>query len=257
MTNLGRCESKKGSAGFSLIEVVITIGILMSLTIAVASMLRSGFDVKAGLSQKSKVSHRLSVAMQRISNDIQHTFFVSTKSTYKNGIGRQMKTMFKIDKVGSKGDKLLLTTKTHIPMIAGRYESDLTFVTYQLQDAKDVPGRTHLYRGEYPYIPADLKEEPPTRILARNIKNITLEPWTGERWSKDYWDTGRGDTRNLLPKMVRITIEAWSEDREVDDTRGETIDQQTETLSTVIFLNDSWEYTELKEPDKTIKWGNM
>ncbi len=109
MAKFAMNHSKK-DAGFSLLEIVITIGILMSLTIAVASMLRSGFDVKAGLSQKSKVSHRLSVAMQRVANDIQHSFFVSTKSSHKNGIGRQMKTIFKIDKIGAKGDKLLLTT---------------------------------------------------------------------------------------------------------------------------------------------------
>lgn len=250
-------QKARGQAGFSLIEVVITIGILMSLTLAVASMLRAGFDVKAGLSQQSKVTHRLSVVMQRVVDDIQHAYFVSTKNVYKNGIERKMKTVFKVDKNGSKGDKLTLTTKTHRAIVSGRYESDLTLVTYELQDAKEVPGRSDLYRGSFPYIPADLREEPPLKLLARNIKNITIEPWTGERWSKDYWDTGRGDTRNILPRMVRVTVEAWAEEREPDDGRDETYDQHTETLSTVVYLYEAMEYAELKTPDKSIKWGNM
>lgn len=252
-----RVMKNQSQAGFSLIEVVITIGILMSLTLAVASMLRAGFDVKAGLSQQSKVTHRLGVAMQKVVDDLQHIFFVSQKVQYKNPTSRKMKTIFKIDKNGSKGDKLTLTTKTHQSIVAGRFESDQTLVTYELQDSKDVPGRTHLYRGEFPFIPADLREEPPLKLLARNIKNITFEPWTGERWSKDYWDTGRGDTRYLIPRMVRVTIEAWAEEREPDDGKDETYDQATETLSTVVYLYEAAEFAELKTPDKTIKWGNM
>lgn len=246
-------------AGFSLIEVVITIGILMTLTLAVASMLRGGFDVKAGLSQQSKVAHRLQIAMQRIVDDLQHAYMLSPKIDKGkiNFAERKIKALFKIDKVGSKGDKLTLTTKTHRAMIAGRHESDLTLVSYELQDAQDAPGRTHLYRGSFPYIPADLREEPQMRLLARGIKALTFEPWTGERWSKDYWDSGRGDTRNSLPRMVRVTIEAWSEDREDGDGRDESYDERTETLSTVVYIYEASEYAELKQPDKSIKWGAM
>lgn len=243
-------------SGFSLIEVVITVGILMTLTIAVASMLKAGFDVKEGLSQKSKVVHRMSVAMAKMADDVQHAFFVSAKDVAKNGIGRTMKTVFKIDKV-SAGDKLSLTTKTHRALVAGAAESELTYVIYELRDAKDAPGRKDLYRAETPFIPSDLKEEPPMRLLARNIKTLTVEPWTGERWSKDYWDTGRGDTRNRLPKMVRITLEAWTNDRKQDDGQDESIDQLTDKMQTVVYLEDSWEYTELKEQDKSIKWGAL
>lgn len=257
MSHQKKQSGRQQERGFSLIEVVITIGILMSLTLAVASMLRSGFDVKAGLAQKSKVSHRLSVAMQKISDDIQHTFFVSTKSSFQNPIERKMKSIFKIDKNGSKGDKLSLTTKTHRAIVSGKFESDLTYVVYEIRESKDVPGRSHLYRGEFPYIPADLRDDPPFRVLAKHLKNIKFEAWTGEKWSGDYWDTSRGDTRNLLPKMVKVTLEAWAEEREPDDGKDETYDQQIEVLSTVIFLNDSLDYAELKTGSKSIRWGNM
>lgn len=246
----------KRESGFSLLEVVITIGIMMSLTMAVASMLRGGFEVKEGLSQRSKVIHRLTVAMTKLSADIQEAFLVSTKDVAKNGIGRNMKTVFRIEKTGS-GDKLALTTKTHRPMQAGTHESELTYVTYELLDTKDATGRKDLYRSESPYIPADLREDQPMRLLSRGIKTMTLEFWTGERWSKDYWDTGRSDTRGRLPKLVRITLEAWSQDRLDGDGQDDTIDQATERLQTVVYVADSWEYQELKEQDKSIKWSNF
>ena len=243
-------------SGFSLIEVVITIGIMMTLTLAVSSMLRGGFEVKEGLSQRAKVMHRLTVAMTKLSSDIQEAFLISTKDVAKNGIGRNMKTVFRIEKTGN-GDKLALTTKTHKPMQAGAYESELTYVTFELLESKQTAGRKDLYRSEAPYIPSDLREEQPMRLLARGIKTMTLEFWTGDKWSKDYWDTGRGDTRGRLPKMVKITLEAFSMDRIDGDGQDETADQASEKLQTVVFVADSWEYQELKEQDKSIKWSNF
>jgi type II secretory pathway component PulJ len=244
--------------GFSLIEVIITLGILMSLTIAVASMLRSGFEVRQGLSQRAKVVHRLSVAVNKVSTDVQEAFFVSPKDNPKNGLGRRTKGIFKIEKQGS-GDRLSLTTKTHQANRAGANESDLTYVVYELRDSKDeaASGRKDLYRGESPYIPEDLKEEPPLRLLARGVKAFTVQTWNGERWmTNDYWDTGRGDSRNRLPRLVKITIEAYAEER----VEGELVDERaeaTEQIQTVVYVADSWEYGDIKDQVKTIKWDML
>jgi type II secretion system protein J len=241
------------SGGFTLLEVVITIGIMLGLTLAVASMLRSGIDVKTALSEKSKVLHRMSVIMDRLTLDIQHAFYVSAKDTLKNGIDRSMKTVFKIDKQGSN-DRLSLTTKTHKTIHAGRYESDLTYVVYELRDSQTTPGRKDLFRGETPYIPQDLTEEPPMRLMARDIKSLVFEFWNGERWSKDFWDTGRGDTRNRLPHLVRFTLEAFSWERVEGDNSEAKSDQAAEAIQTVVYLQDAWEYKELKDQDRSIKW---
>ncbi len=246
----------KKSGGFSLLEVVITIGIMMSLTLAVASMLRSGFDVKAGLSEKSKILHRMTVVMDRVNNDIQHTFYVSAKDTVKNGIERSMKSLFKIEKRGTS-DRIVLTTKTNVPMIAGRYESDLTLVVYEVKDSTLAAGRKDLYRGSTPYIPSDISEDPPMRLLARDIKSLAFEFWAGDRWSKDPWDTGRGDTRNRLPHLVRLTLEAYLNTRSDGDGSDVKVDEAVETLQTVVYIQDAWEYRELKPQDNSIKWSNF
>jgi type II secretion system protein J len=247
-------EARRASAGFSLIELVISIGILMTLTMGVAVMLRGGFEVKEGVSQKSKVLNRLSVAMEKLADDISHAILVSPQDQAKNGLGRRSKTFFKIEKV-SGSDKLALTTRTHRVMKAGVNESDMTYVVYELREARDVPGRKHLYRGSAGTLPEDARDEPPMRVLARNIKNMTFEYWTGDRWSKEYWDTNRGDTRNKLPKLVRITLEAWAEDRYENDGLDESADQATDLMITTVYLNDSWEYAELKEQVGQIKWS--
>lgn len=228
----------------------------MSLTLAVASMLRSGFDVKAGLSEKAKILHRMTVVMDRLNNDIQHTFYVSAKDTVKNGIERSMKSLFKIEKRGTS-DRLSLTTKTNVSMIAGRYESDLTLVVYELKESKTATGRKDLYRGSSPYIPSDINEDPPMRLLARDIKSLVFEFWSGDSWSKDGWDTGRGDTRNRLPHLVRITIEAFLNERTDGDGSDSKIDEGVETIQTVVYVQDAWEYKELKDQVRSIKWSSF
>lgn len=245
---------KPGNQGFSLIEVVISIGILMSLTIAVAGMLRSGFDVKAGLSMRAKTIHRLTVTMQKLSDDVQQTFFVPTTDDFRNGVARRTKSLFKIDKV--LGNKLSLTTKTHHTIIAGKYESDLTLVVYELRDSKAHQGRKALYRGETTFIPEDLKESPPMRMLADDLKDVVYEFWNGEDWKNDRWDTGASDTRNRLPRLLRITIEAYARDWEEGD-QGADDQQATEKLQTVVLLTEAANYPELKTQTSTIRWENL
>ncbi len=242
--------------GFTLIEVVITVAILMSLTIAIASMLKSGFEVKAGLSEKAAMNHRLAVVMDKLANDIQLTFYVSLRDADKNGIDRTMKTVFRIEK-GPAGDKIALTTKTHQSIRAGANEAEFTYVVYDLRDSTTAPGRKDLYRAETPVIPLDLKEEPPMRLLARNIKAVVVEPWDGAKWSKDYWDTNRGDTRNILPKMVKITVEAWLHDAREGDEHDEATDAATDKLVTAVYIEEAFPYAEINQGAKTVRWSAL
>jgi len=245
-------------SGFTLIEVVITIGILMTLTIAAASMMRNGFDVREGLSERAQVIHRLDVAITKTADDIQQTFYVSLKDAARNGIDRRMKTVFRLEKNAAAGsDRLSLTTMSHHAIKAGVHESDFTYVVYELHDSKDAPGRKDLYRGETPVIPEDLKDPVPMQLLAKNIKTFTIEYWRGDEWSKDRWDTNGGDTRNMLPKLVRITIEAWTRDRKEGDGQDESIDQSTESIGTVVYVTNAREYADLKDQSKTIRWDKL
>src|SRR5690606_5117270 len=98
--------------------------------------------------------------LDKMAADVQHAFLTNPKDLSKYAAMRRMKSIFRIEKSGS-GDKLALTTKTHRPMVAGAYEAELTFVTYELLESKDAPGRKDLYRGETKVIPEDFKEEVP------------------------------------------------------------------------------------------------
>ena len=241
------------SRGFSLIEVILAMTFLTTIIIGSTEMMRGSFDLKTALSQKGKVLHRINLAMNRVSTDLQHAFIISTNDQEKNGIGRRTKSIFSI-KRGSSGTRLALTTRTNIPMTAGSHETDATYVIYELMDSKKAAGRKNLVRKDARMIPEDMRDDPPPIVIARNIKSFTVEWWRGDKWEQSTFDSNERDTRNKLPRLVKVTIEAWSEDREDGDGTPESVDEYTDQISTVVFLPMAVEYKEIAEQFKTIKW---
>ncbi|MBF0442024.1 MAG: prepilin-type N-terminal cleavage/methylation domain-containing protein [Oligoflexales bacterium] len=238
--------------GFTLLEVVFTIGILLSISIAATNLIRGSLTMKSALSQRALVNHRLSTAMQRVVNDLTHMFIVNSMRQEYNYVERATKTIFKIDQNG-ENTELAFTTMTHVPKMANANESDQTYVVYQLKEDEKNRKRTNLYRGETKILPEDFKDEIPMKLLAENIKTFKVMPWNGEKWSQDRWNTSRSDFRNMLPHMVKIEITAWDEDMEPDETTDKMEDILTK-IATVVYLPQTIGQKEMKEPPKTLNW---
>lgn len=246
-------SSSSNHSGFSLLEVMITMSILLALVVGVSTMLRSSIDVKTALARDARITHRLSTAINRISWDIEHAFVVGLNDTPRGGSERRFKTIFKIDKSGDT-DKLYLTTTGNTPGFPGMPDSDTAYVVYEVKDAPDSPGRKHLYRGVSLATRDDLKEDPPMKIFVRDIKIFRVVPWRGDDWSTDRWDSGRGEWRDRMPTMVRVEIETWNED---DELRSEALDSSAATtvaVKTVVAIQQARNMKELKQPSNSVKW---
>lgn len=242
--------------GFTLLEVMVTMSILMTLVVGVSMMLRSSIDVKQSLARESRITHRLSLAMNKMSFDLEHAFVTGLNDEQRGGAGRQFKTIFKIDKNGDS-DKLYLSVTGYKSLKASDYQSDTAYIVYEVKDAKDAPGRKHLYRGVSNLVLDDLKTDPPMHIFVRNIKSIRVIPWKGDDWSSDRWDSSRGEWRDKMPHMVKLEVETWNEDEhEVsEDTPAEEKSaSNTVVIRTVTVIQQARQMKELKQPNNTPKW---
>lgn len=242
--------------GFTLIEVLITMFILLGLVVAVSSMLRSSIDVKQALSRQSRITHRLSLASHRITHDIEHAFITGLNDEHRGGANRRFKTIFKIDK-GGETDKLYLTIAGNPPLRKDGKDGDAAYVVYEVREAKDAPNRKHLYRGSAPLVLEDLKTDPPMRLLVRNIKSLRVLPWNGDDWSNDRWDSSRGEWRDRLPQMVRVEVETWGEDDyevTTDTAQDGRNDNYTETVKTIVRVQNSRFMKETRQPNSSVKW---
>lgn len=242
-------------SGFTLLEVVITLAILSTMMIAVTSLLRSSFDVRFALSDEAKLTHRLNVAVQKIADDLAHAYIISSKDTKKNYNDRNTKTIFSIEKNIGGGDKLAFTAMSHLPLRYNANEGDSAYIVYEIRDAKENPGRKHLYRGVLGKIPEDFKQDPPMVLLAKHIKAIDVQFWNGESWSQDKWTSERSETKDLMPQMIKLTVEAWVNDPDEEDPSAASPEESdlSESYSTVVFLQYAAQMKELKLRPSTAK----
>ncbi len=243
----------KPQSGFSLLEVMITISILLTLVVGVSFMLRSSIDLKTALARDARVTHRLSMAITRVTWDIEHAFIVGLNDTARGGSERRFRTIFKIEKSGDN-DKLLLTTSGNMQGMPGMPDSDTAYVVYEVKDDPETPGRKHLYRGVSLATREDLKEDPPMRLFVRDIKVFKISPWRGDDWSTDRWDSTRLDWRDRLPTMVRVEIETWNEDDELRLDILDAAEQTTASVKTVVAIQQARQMKEIKQPTSSIRW---
>ena len=239
--------------GFTILEVILSLAILMTLSMFAVQAIRNGLDMRDALSERSRVTQRLAVAMDMIVKDLGHVFIINTRDVRLNPGSRVTKGILRIKAESGKGFELALTTMTHRAINANSHESDQSYVVYKLVPNKDNPDITDLYRGETKVLPENFREEIPMKAIARNIKGMAFQMWTGEKWDKDRWDTESSDWRNRLPQMVMVELEAWDQDFRGTEKEGVT-DGATSKLNTVVFIEAAYNYKELKERSGSIKY---
>lgn len=231
--------------GFTLIEVLVTLAILATMSLFVSQLVRSGFDVRMALSAESAVTHRLNQAMNSLSRDITHAYLISSIDSERTSRS-QKRTIFKVEQK-SNFDRISFTYMAHSALFRNAKEGDQAYVVYELAESKQHPGRTNLYRGEAPRVPADFKSDPPMRLLATNVAGLTIETWNGERWTRENWDTTHGETANKLPHMVRITVKVWDSEPLEEGLDNEEKTNAYSQFATVVYLAYSLDFNEVKQ----------
>jgi len=230
------------------------MSILMALVVGVASMLRSSIDVKQALARESRITHRLSLAINKITRDVEQAFITGLNDEHRGGANRRFKTIFKIDKSGGS-DKLYLTVSGQLPNRKDSQQTDAQFIVYEVRDARDSPGRKHLYRGTSPLVLDDLKADPQNmRVFVRNIKSFKLRPWRGDDWSDDRWDSSRGEWRDKLPQMVRIEIETLAKDDNEAPQPGDPPESGVESVKSIVRLQNARFMKEIKDINSSVRW---
>ncbi len=214
----------------TLLEIIFSVTLMLIMTMATASVMRNGLDMRLELSARSRVTHRVNVVLSKMSDDLQHAFLVPSTQVFIRKA--EIKTLFRV-KPWDNSMELRMTTMNHVAHTGGTHESDQTFVVYRIE--KDPNNqRPNLYRGEASVMPDNLDHDIPMSLLARNIKAIRIKPWDGSEF-RDEWDSSRSDWRDALPRMVQLEVEAYSYDPlNPDEPMGDT--DPTQTIRTIVYI---------------------
>lgn len=195
--------------GFTLMEVLVAIGItsLMGATIAMA--FSSSINSKEIIEADAERYRMLRTAMNRMCREIGAAFVSDRYDSKRYRDAYDRPTNF----IGER-DRLLFSSLSHQRLYTDAKESDQMVVEYSVKSSseKEARGRQDLFRRENPVLGERMDRGGAEEVLYEGIKKLELEYWDSEKkeWD-DEWDTRRPERKSILPTRVRITIVALDE----------------------------------------------
>lgn len=189
-----KSSSLASRAGFSLMEVLVALGILALIGVLVIASFSAANYGRQVYDRNESRFHEARVVLQRMARDISSAFLSKHESPDKN-----THTLFKGDT-----EKLDFTYLGHRVFTKGKRTSDRGKVGYSLQS--DSSGSC-LMRRSQGVIDDRPDEGGRTEKLVCGVKKLELKFWDDdkEEWASD-WDTDNKEYDGKLPTRVKILL---------------------------------------------------
>ena len=205
--------------GFTLIEVLLAVTLLLGVATAVYSSMHTSFETKNMVSELNDRHHEARQVISRMAKELRQAFLRDELNQALREEGPTMVTRF----LGQE-DELYFQTAAHLRLQAGSRESDQSEVQYFLRRSnRDTPykdGQT-LYRRESKRLDDDPEKGGTVWPVLDGVKALKLEYWDeakaigDDAWQSD-WDSNDNKT---LPSRVRISLVLVSERESGKDIR--------------------------------------
>ncbi len=202
--------------GLTLIEVMVSIGILLIMSAAVVESMRNAITFQNLLGERDELLRTARVALSKLGRDLQLSYLTPNRLAVE-----RYETVF----IGTDEDpsKIYFASLNHQRMILDSRECDQTEITVWAEDSPDRedPGMV-LYHREAPRIDEYPDEQGAIWPLAYNVRSFKmryLDQATGE-W-RTAWDTREADTFYRLPRAVELGLVLITPDPE--DPSGERL----------------------------------
>ena len=221
-------------AGFTLIEVMVSIGILSTITLMLWASSQGAFKTKKGVESKMARYRVARLAMDRILRDVQMAYLSNnnipgteqTPRTYFDGVHRP------------DIDELRFTYFGHQRLYAESKEGDTAAIGYfGLRDKSD-GGKLNLWRKETRRIAAERIDNGnipgEAEVIADDVVKLELHYYEPVRkeWLES-WRTNQADGMpNRLPSRVKVKLV-------IRDDRGEELPLESEVRIAMFQLLDT------------------
>ena len=186
--------------GFTLVEVLIAVGITASMAVMTIGSLRSLDNASEAARLQDERFAGARVALTRLTRELSMAFLSDNFDTKRY---RDPPTLF----VG-RDDELLFTTMAHVRLYRDAKESDQSVVAYTLDSDPEHPGERALFRREKPRLDDEPDRGGRTDLVADHVTSLRLEYWDSRRkdWVRE-WTTRTSEHAKELPPRVRISLE--------------------------------------------------
>jgi type II secretion system protein J len=244
----------KQSAGFTLIEILLSIGILATISVFAIQALSSQIEHRNKLEQKNASYHAIHVAMTRIYDDFAN-ITVAAETGARASMVKQALVWT------TKGG--YFTTQNFRSFVAGAPQADLAQVRYSVKDDPKDPAKKQLWRTVDNVLQNSIEYEDTgiSQVIVDDVDKFEVQFWDGQDFSNQGdWDTTSSNFANKLPKMARIVLSIFTTElesekqlRELDSGKADKPREKIQ-LETIVYLLKSADQQQLKEPAGEYKW---
>ncbi|MFH1831025.1 MAG: type II secretion system protein GspJ [Pseudomonadota bacterium] len=211
-----RARKRLWVEGFTLLEVMVSVGILGVIMVLVWSSTAQTIRSKDRVEERDLMFHSGQVALKKIADDVEVAFLATTaaattttasaETTAQAPPTANFKTFFIGEDRGDQ-DALKFTSLSHLRLVASSKESDQCRISYEIVPHPEEPGFFNLVRREQPWLDKTTDVEGRTFALVEKIVKFNVEYYDELKndWGKE-WDTDKLDWKDRLPMAVRIKI---------------------------------------------------
>ena len=198
----------KQTAGFTLVELMIALMLLVIIGVTTQQALSTSFDIKTSVTEINERHHEARQIMTRMSRELRMAF-----------IRAEVPEQFREEKPAvltrffGEEDEVTFASTSHLRVRANRRESDQCEIAYFLKSDNSSPyrGKT-LYRRESTILDDKPKRGGHIWPGAQGVKTFRVEYWDDSKeigddaWTRT-WDSHEDQNSPLLPARIRITLE--------------------------------------------------
>ena len=192
--------------GFTLVEVVISLGILLLIGALSWSTIGGTLRLRAALESRDELSRQARVTLDRLRREIRLAFLTKNTTAVNT-----YQTIFIGEDSGDE-DRLWFTSMSHKRKVYGAREADQAEITLWIENGPSELGNVLMHR-EMGRIDNEPDKDGAIQAMVPNVEKFNLrylDP-TRNEWVEE-WDSTGTETPNRLPRAVELSLIVERED---------------------------------------------
>ena len=180
--------------GFTLLEVVISIGILVVIMTIVYNTFNSSMKAFTAMENQGNAYAQARIVLSRMSEEIASIYF-SGQNRNTGLLGEDR------DEYDLPFDSLHFTSLSHVRWVKDSKESELCEIGYYLEKNEETR-ESFLFRREDWNVDGTLEEGGRPLELAEGVDGLNFRYYDGDEWV-DEWDSR---IKNELPNAIEVVL---------------------------------------------------
>lgn len=199
----------RGTAGFTLLEVIVALGAMAVIAMLSFSALSGSIAARDALEAEEEHARAVGGALDRISRHLELAYLTSNTNAQET-----YRTVF-VGKDENELDAVWFASLGHQRRYKNSREADQTEITLWTEDDPHQDGAYVLLMREAQRIDDEPDQDGVIQPLVHGVARFDLrylDPTTGS-WTEE-WDSTGADQPNRLPRAIQIVLVLHAEDPE-------------------------------------------